>query len=260
MNKDTFNKIRVTICLTCIICAIIIWLATMGFRLYVIISNNEAYKEISLKLMGGPLTILMLILLSISTIVALYNSKKYGRIRFSTEYRTPIVIPYQFNIKDNLIKYLTSNKYIEGNCSLTTMNVRYFIKMDNNRDVHLYAFLKNNKINQTILNEYKENYLTELLDFIADQEEKVIKEFMYYYVYFIASIKETDDEVEEIINYNQITHGYVILMPIIINQSEKKIYIADYNDGLGQILYKNQQKLIIERLKTLDEGTIPLDE
>ena len=81
----------------------------MGFRLYAIISNNEAYKEISLKLMSGPPMILMLILLSISTIVAFYNSKKYGRLRVSTEYRTPIVIPYQFNIKDNLIKYLTSN-------------------------------------------------------------------------------------------------------------------------------------------------------
>lgn len=252
MNKEKFNKIRVGICITNAICAVCVFLIIVGFRVFAIFSNNETYKELSLKIINGPGILLFLFFSLICTFFLFYNHKKYGPIKFNSEYRIPKIISYQANIKDNIINYLNNNEYIKGNCNLSSMNIDYYINMNNEKDVHLFAFLKSSKINQTILREYKENYLREFLDYIGDNEEKIINGYRFFYIYFIITISDNNKFAEEIINYNLTVHSYVILMPILINQKENKIYIADYNDGIGQTLYKKQQKIVIEKLKSLD--------
>jgi hypothetical protein len=139
------------------------------------------------------------------------------------------------------------------------MNLDYYIKRDKNDDVHIYTFLKSNRITQDIVKDYK-NHLIELQDYLADNEEKIIDGWIHLHIYFIAGITKNTKVAEELVSYNLINPDSVVLMPILINTNEKNVYIGNYNDGFGELAYKDQKKVIEKNLKTLDKGTIPLDE
>lgn len=255
MKKEKVNRIRATISLTigmmCGILCIIIFICDV----LAIIWWSPELKH-SLELLTFHYAI---IFFPIFFIVEFCGNKKYGPIRYSSEYRIPTKISYKSDITERLLTYLKNNKYKKGSCSLTTMNLDYYIKRDKNDDVHIYTFLKSNRITQDIVKDYK-NHLIELQDYLADNEEKIIDGWIHLHIYFIAEITKNTKVAEELVSYNLINPDSVVLMPILINTNEKNVYIGNYNDGFGELAYKDQKKVIEKNLKTLDKGTIPLDE
>lgn len=255
MKKEKVNRIRATISLTICIMGMIIALGGFAGMFIAIFLGSQELAE-GLDLLAFHF---MIIFGPIFLIVELCGNKKYGPIRYSSEYRIPTKISYKSDITERLLTYLKNNKYKKGSCSLTTMNLDYYIKRDKNDDVHIYTFLKSNRITQDIVNDYKK-HLIELQDYLADNEDKIINGWIHLHIYFIAEITKNTKVAEELVSYNLINPDSVVLMPILINTNEKNVYIGNYNDGLGELAYKHQKKVIEKNLKTLDKGTIPLDE
>ena len=255
MKKERVNRIRATISSTiCIMCGIVCIIIFICSILVIHWESKELNDSLDLLafhfgIIFGPILL----------IVELCGNKKYGPIRYSSEYRIPTKISYKSDITERLLTYLKNNKYKKGSCSLTTMNLDYYIKRDKNDDVHIYTFLKSNRITQDIVNDYKK-HLIELQDYLADNEDKIINGWIHLHIYFIAEITKNTKVAEELVSYNLINPDSVVLMPILINTNEKNVYIGNYNDGLGELAYKHQKKVIEKNLKTLDKGTIPLDE
>ena len=255
MKKEKVNRIRATISLTiCIMCMIIALGGFVGMFIAFFLGSQELAEGLDLLAFH-----FMIIFGPIFLIVELCGNKKYGPIRYSSEYRIPTKISYKSDITERLLTYLKNNKYKKGSCSLTTMNLDYYIKRDKNDDVHIYTFLKSNRITQDIVKDYKK-HLIELQDYLADNEDKIINGWIHLHIYFIAEITKNTKVAEELVSYNLINPDSVVLMPILINTNEKNVYIGNYNDGLGELAFKHQKKVIEKNLKTLDKGTIPLDE
>lgn len=255
MKKEKVNRIRATISLTICIMGMIIALGGFAGMFIAIFLGSQELAE-GLDLLAFHF---MIIFGPIFLIVELCGNKKYGPIRYSSEYRIPTKISYKSDITERLLTYLKNNKYKKGSCSLTTMNLDYYIKRDKNDDVHIYTFLKSNRITQDIVNDYKK-HLIELQDYLADNEDKIINGWIHLHIYFIAEITKNTKVAEELVSYNLINPDSVVLMSILINTNEKNVYIGNYNDGLGELAFKHQKKVIEKNLKTLDKGTIPLDE
>ena len=255
MKKEKVNRIRATISLTICIMGMIIALGGFAGMFIAIFLGSQELAE-GLDLLAFHF---MIIFGPIFLIVELCGNKKYGPIRYSSEYRIPTKISYKSDITERLLTYLKNNKYKKGSCSLTTMNLDYYIKRDKNDDVHIYTFLKSNRITQDIVKDYKK-HLIELQDYLADNEDKIINGWIHLHIYFIAEITKNTKVAEELVSYNLINPDSVVLMSILINTNEKNVYIGNYNDGLGELAFKHQKKVIEKNLKTLDKGTIPLDE
>lgn len=255
MKKEKVNRIRATISLTIGIMGMIIALGGfVGMFIAIFLGSQELADGLDLLAFH-----FMIIFGPIFFIVELCGNKKYGPIRYSSEYRIPTKISYKSDITERLLTYLKNNKYKKGSCSLTTMNLDYYIKRDKNDDVHIYTFLKSNRITQDIVKDYKK-HLIELQDYLADNEDKIINGWIHLHIYFIAEITKNTKVAEELVSYNLINPDSVVLMPILINTNEKNVYFGNYNDGLGELAFKHQKKVIEKNLKTLDKGTIPLDE
>ena len=123
MKKERVNRIRATISSTiCIMCGIVCIIIFICSILVIHWESKELNDSLDLLafhfgIIFGPILL----------IVELCGNKKYGPIRYSSEYRIPTKISYKSDITERLLTYLKNNKYKKGSCSLTTMNLDYYI-------------------------------------------------------------------------------------------------------------------------------------
>ena len=107
MKKEKVNRIRATISLTIGIMGMIIALGGfVGMFIAIFLGSPELADGLDLLafyfcIIFGP----------IFFIVEFCGNKKYGPIRYSSEYRIPTKISYKSDITERLITYLKNNKY-----------------------------------------------------------------------------------------------------------------------------------------------------
>lgn len=176
-----------------------------------------------------------------------YNPKKKKGI-YGPSKTTPK--EYKINriesILDFFINGFKENNFIKKIYKNNEYKVTCYIK-ENKENVIINMIIKMEEMTERIYKDFEENYFEKIGNKLL--EDNIVNPKKQFYITIFMQVEKNNELFQEMISENISQGAGRYVVPIGIDLSSKKLYIATQQDGFGQGSYNYMKKNIIKEIE-----------